>query len=52
MGAYGNKLREKNLISRGYQYQKKILNLLLLRILKWPLFSIFPNTKNKIGFLK
>ena len=22
MGAYGNKLREKNLISRGYQYQK------------------------------
>ena len=23
MGAYGNKLREKNLISRGYQYQKK-----------------------------
>ena len=23
LGAYGNKLREKNLISRGYQYQKK-----------------------------
>ncbi|WP_456093370.1 hypothetical protein [Neisseria sp.] len=23
MGAYGNKLREKNLISRGYQHQKK-----------------------------
>ena len=23
MGAYGNKLREKYLISRGYQYQKK-----------------------------
>ena len=23
LGAYGNELREKNLISRGYQYQKK-----------------------------